>query len=1331
MDRLITNEDMRKYTLAAMLLVAIGAMGAPVDEQQARQEAETFFLQRGKVQGTRNLTATGKVSLSLVHKKGEKTIPAYYIFNREGGGYAVVSGNDRQPAILGYSDTGCIAGGDMPDAMLWWIEELAECGALSSDTSERKSGNGCWTGIRRGEEDRPAIAPMIASQWGQYAPYNEQTPVIDGQHAPTGCAATAMAQIMRYQQWPDTCSYIPATSQYDEQLSTSFDWDLMVDSYMQARPVENRAAVAKLMWYAGRAAKTTYKVDASSTNVEDIVNACQGLLRFSESIYYERSDYDSDAWEGLVYESLQNGDPVLYGGNKRTRGGHVFVCDGYEDGYYHFNWGWNGAYDGYFLLSNLNPGGNEYNYNQYIITGLHKPENPPAVDDGIDYSLHLTTVDIAFDPVESDAGCLERSSEAEAFQGIVIRDIRYLDKKRSSLLEFGLGLCDGEGNMIQMLSDSVLMINRQEYYEFTYRVSFGGGLPDGTYRLRGFSRDNKSNVWLADENSDNAYLEAIVEGNRLSLNNALFVSVDVPQLYATYLGEQKYLERESISDDFKGLHVVVEIENPNTSLHTLEYAIGLFQHDTMLDIITESAPLPIGEFEVDLDFGANLPDGDYQLKMLCREAGMNRWITSEMSKSIEVTIVGDRLLTYSDSEVQGRMEGPWSHPLGTDIQYSLHYVHNPESGAFENIPLFYKVTLDERQEKYHDHQLRLCSDDSEESISFTRYGLNFKSISLSDTITISGNLPDGRYTLKSFTRPSSRAEWTEDEMENPENLLYCVIRDDTLHLVIPEEEGMKYAVVESFDYELYDFTREKHQYNLLLNYAPEDENATNASGAIWIAYTDDENEWREIPFTLSLSNTKTSKVVMLEHPIHGDYCIYSYGREKTVLCQGSITNETPVLSMDFWIDNSFIAPNGEEYSETVVSGGLFNVSVTCSPSSKIKIRPFVRIKVPTDSVNRPLDRSMDIYVGEVPQYLQKTVLFYTNEEYYFSHIGDSCVIEYGYMYSSKANNTFDKYMTMGCSSSYMIRSSAYYYLLENGEYNYYNYVIEDTLAIPSSAVHVNLAGVNFEKIVFSPNENPNCIYVVNNYFPIPDCLNDKPLMNRNNDQMASFHLQDGYSCYSANVRPDDYSFTRTFPDGVWSTFMLPFTPDEESWKQLRRLQFKVLKLEGSSLQLVELGTDKNAIPNGKSVDYIYLVKGNGETVTFWPDKSKKDFRLSLLDQYGYNSEFGYRKTCLVAAPYENYYTLLEDGSAFVLSSGTTEPFRSYIVPYEGELPERLEVPAGSSIATAITEQAADGGKRIVSRHTIDGRCIEPDDRSYRGIVIEKYSDGTTRKTLRR
>jgi len=56
------------------------------------------------------------------------------------------------------------------------------------------------------------------------------------------------------------------------------------------------------------------------------------------------------SWKPKMRNSLDDGNPILYGGNSDDAG-HAFICDGYEDdNYFHFNWGWNGSEDGYFYI---------------------------------------------------------------------------------------------------------------------------------------------------------------------------------------------------------------------------------------------------------------------------------------------------------------------------------------------------------------------------------------------------------------------------------------------------------------------------------------------------------------------------------------------------------------------------------------------------------------------------------------------------------------------------------------------------------------------------------------------------------------------------------------------------------------------------------------------------------------------------------------------------------------------------------------------------------------------------------------------------------------------
>lgn len=67
----------------------------------------------------------------------------------------------------------------------------------------------------------------------------------------------------------------------------------------------------------------------------------------------ERKNYNDEEWNDIIYEQIEKGMPVLYSGFSLDNSGHTSVCDGYENGYFHINWGWNGAFNGWFLIASL------------------------------------------------------------------------------------------------------------------------------------------------------------------------------------------------------------------------------------------------------------------------------------------------------------------------------------------------------------------------------------------------------------------------------------------------------------------------------------------------------------------------------------------------------------------------------------------------------------------------------------------------------------------------------------------------------------------------------------------------------------------------------------------------------------------------------------------------------------------------------------------------------------------------------------------------------------------------------------------------------------------
>lgn len=323
----------------------------------------------------------------LVYSAKAADAERVYVFgNASGKGFMVLSGDDCAPALLGYSETGTIDRDHMPDNMRYWFDEYARqiafAAAGGADTEDPQV------------KYRPDVAPKLTTLWDQTEPYNDMTPVHYGLPTPTGCVATAAAQIMNWHKWPvqpvgtkTFQSYYIGTLSIDFSQIT-FEWDKMLDRYYTTSPRENINAVATLMMAAGYASEMVYHRNASGATG---YNAARGLFThfgYNKSMSLEsREWYDIEEWDDLVYAELTENGPVFYEGTG-DGGGHAFVCDGYESasGFFHFNWGWSGNGNGYYRLSALTPeiqgtGGNSlgYNYTQDILRGLRKSD--PAADE--------------------------------------------------------------------------------------------------------------------------------------------------------------------------------------------------------------------------------------------------------------------------------------------------------------------------------------------------------------------------------------------------------------------------------------------------------------------------------------------------------------------------------------------------------------------------------------------------------------------------------------------------------------------------------------------------------------------------------------------------------------------------------------------------------------------------------------------------------------------------------------------------------------------------------------------------------------------------------------
>lgn len=357
----------KSFILPALFAVAVAAQPAGATHLSPEQALGRLTSDRQHARALRG-DATGM--------KLTATVGNLYVFS-EGTGFVVLPNEDSAPALLGYSEDGTFDIASNTN-LAYWLE------SLSAEVEYMAMNGQAATSASRAE--RASIAPMITTRWNQGSPYNDDCPAVNNVRCVTGCVATATAQVLKYHNYPamgtGTETYTCKNSQMDRELSfdygsTTFHWDLMADRYDDASPAESKAAVAQLMYACGVGVHMNYTTGESGAISLDIPSFLIEHMGYDKAGWLAQRDaYGLDEWEDLIYNELKENRPVLYGG-QGSAGGHEFVCDGYSsDGFFHFNWGWGGLSDGYFLLTALNPaslgtggGAGGFNFEQDAVIG--------------------------------------------------------------------------------------------------------------------------------------------------------------------------------------------------------------------------------------------------------------------------------------------------------------------------------------------------------------------------------------------------------------------------------------------------------------------------------------------------------------------------------------------------------------------------------------------------------------------------------------------------------------------------------------------------------------------------------------------------------------------------------------------------------------------------------------------------------------------------------------------------------------------------------------------------------------------------------------------------
>ena len=309
----------------------------------------------------------------------------FHLVALEGGGFVAVAADDARQPVLGFS-----ASGELPDpdpANPFWTLVGADAEAAAGGERRR--------GVRRSPRayavrdeaasasgpnratlasasiasisgiDDVRVPPLVQSKWdqenvGSKNVYNYYTP----NNWVCGCVATALAQLMRFHQFPRapvtaqtfTCHVNDVATQLTMK-GGSYDWNSMPLVPSSGISDVGREAIGRICHDAGVAMRMWYGPSGSASYTMFAIDPLKQVFGFSSA--HSTSDYYTSLNDMLykgILPNLDAGFPVVLGLSGSSVG-HAILADGYGYAsgvlYCHLNMGWSGAYDYWYALPDV------------------------------------------------------------------------------------------------------------------------------------------------------------------------------------------------------------------------------------------------------------------------------------------------------------------------------------------------------------------------------------------------------------------------------------------------------------------------------------------------------------------------------------------------------------------------------------------------------------------------------------------------------------------------------------------------------------------------------------------------------------------------------------------------------------------------------------------------------------------------------------------------------------------------------------------------------------------------------------------------------------------
>lgn len=616
--------------------------------------------------------------------------PAYYIFtNPNDKKFVIISGESKLNELVGYGDKMTENPNDQPPYFKLFLKEyervVKEVRSKAATTTPQRP-------IKR------KVEPLLTCKWSQYDPFNKYTPLSNGQHTPTGCVATATAQVMFYNKWPKNRpqDYIASTGD-DAKKSATYWWDEMKNTTNEMRTEHSRQAVGVLMSDIGKAVNMRYYYRGSDSNLQYACNALRDKFDYTVR-YLDKNFLPANDFLNEVMQEISDGYPVLVVG-----GPHAFVYDGYdEQGLIHTNWGWGGENDGYFDINivTLNVSGFALNsgtfWDDISVVFAHPNDGKATPFKDIERGLDArTTTSLTIDKTEAN--------RSESFSAKIEKLGSYSSVKGELGVFTGkvaLALYNDKNEQVKIFNSTA---SDQTWASIFTSMSFDvadinfKGIADGNYRLVPVfsemlnTKTKEHGDWKPINHANEIEVKLTPNAVQLNTNNPKDVVIieKAPSLLAPYYegsgfkGAYSFTMYNPGREEVRG-ELVMTLTNQETKKEYNGYLLTpnvVAQRLGRTTFVINMLPLYYNKPSL-----GNLPRGKYDVKLSIKanRKGTEVEIPIDMKEPFEIEVLpyvnnGNIELTFLDYYVDGEYANYSTFQLNKIKNISLQ-VHSKVSG---------------------------------------------------------------------------------------------------------------------------------------------------------------------------------------------------------------------------------------------------------------------------------------------------------------------------------------------------------------------------------------------------------------------------------------------------------------------------------------------------------------------------------------------------------------------------------------------------------------------------------------------------------------------------